>query len=208
MRKTVNNNLINKLKILEKCKPLVIKNGWSIKIYEELLNDKEIGNNVVISFPDGYKSILFFSLEELNIKIKNELNKINLISLPTGKRIKKILITRLKFLDNDKQFYRKTFNHLLLPTNSKIMKKNLYKTIDDMWFLAGDNSTDFNFYTKRIILAIIYINSLFILYNKNLDEAETNIDKNLKKISKIPKLKDRFSFIKDNLPFFLKGIFS
>ena len=31
-------------------------------------------------------------------------------------------------------------------------------------------------------------------------KVESNIDKNLKKISKIPVFKERFSFIRDNLP--------
>ena len=77
-----------------------------------------------------------------------------------------------------------------------------------MWYLAGDNSTDFSFYTKRMTLAAIYINALFILYNKGLDETVLNIEKNLMKISKIPKIKSRFSFLRENLPFFLKGLFN
>ncbi len=86
------------------------------------------------------------------------------------------------------------------------MKRNLYKSVDKMWYLAGDNSTDFSFYTKRLILAAIYTNALFVFFNKDIKEASINIDKNLEKISKIPKIKERFSFIKDNLPVFLKGI--
>ena len=122
--------------------------------------------------------------------------------------MKKILQTRLEILDADKIFYRKTFNHLLLPNKSKLMKRNLYKSVDKMWYLAGDNSTDFSFYTKRLILAAIYINALFVLNNKGFHEAELNIDSNLKRISKIPKIKDRFSFIKDNLPGLFKGLLS
>ena len=45
------------------------------------------------------------------------------------------------------------------------MKINLYNTIDEMWYLAGDNSTDFSFYTKRFSLAI-YVNALFIFLIK------------------------------------------
>ena len=113
---------------------------------------------------------------------------------------------RIEILENDKIFYKKTFNHLLLPQNSKIMKKNLYNSVDNMWYLAGDNSTDFSYYTKRITLAAIYINAIIIFYNKDIKKAESNIDTNLKRISKIPKIKERFSFIKDNIPVFLKGI--
>ena len=112
---------------------------------------------------------------------------------------------RFNILNNDKEFYKKTFYHLLIPSNNKIMKSSLYKSVDTMWYLAGDNSTDFNFYTKRLILAVIYVNALFVLFNKNFDEVETNIDRNLKKISKIPKIKNRISFIKDNLPVFFKS---
>ena len=88
------------------------------------------------------------------------------------------------------------------------MKKNLYKTVDNMWYLAGDNSTDFNFYTKRLTLALIYVNALIVFFNKDYNQAELNIDKNLKKISKIPKFKNRFNFISENLPIFLKGLFN
>ena len=35
-------------------------------------------------------------------------------------------------------------------------------------------------------------------------DVEENIDKNLKRISKVPKIKERISFIKDNAPKFLK----
>ncbi len=205
-KKQNNNNYKKKLIILEKCKTLVKQYGWSEKIFQNLKQNKDINNDVILIFPNGYKSIINFALTELNLKVENEIRKSNLISLSTGKRIKKILITKLKYLNKDKKFYKKTFNHLLLPQNSKEMKKNLYKTIDDMWYLAGDDSTDFSFYTKRLTLSVIYINCLFVFYNKGLDDAEANIDKNLKKISKIPKLKERFSFIKNNLPLFLKGI--
>ena len=157
-------------------------------------------------FPNGYVDLLSLALDEINVLLENKLKKINIINLTISKRIKKILVIRLEIFQEDKIFYKKTFNHLLLPQNLKIMKRNLYKSVDQMWFLAGDNSTDFNFYTKRIILAAIYTNSLFIFYNKGIDDALLNIEKNLKKLSKIPKIKERFSFIKDNLPIFLKGM--
>ena len=115
-------------------------------------------------------------------------------------------MTRIEILNKDKKFYNKTFNHLLLPQNTKILKKNLYKSVDTMWYLAGDNSTDFNFYTKRLILSGIYVSTLLIFFNKNIEEAENNIDKSLKRIAKLPKLKERLSFIKENLPIFLKSI--
>ena len=201
------NNSNNKIKsiILQKLKKIVSDEGWSEKVLKQLLQNGVEKSDLVTFFQYDYKELLKYSLEELNKSLEKEINKINIINYSLNKRIKKILMLRFNILNNDKEFYKKTFYHLLIPSNNKIMKSSLYKSVDNMWYLAGDNSTDFNFYTKRLILAVIYVNALFVLFNKNFDEVESNIDRNLKKISKIPKIKDRISFIKDNIPVFFKS---
>lgn len=201
------NNSNNKIKsiILQKLKKIVSDEGWSEKVLKQLLQNGVEKSDLVTFFQYDYKELLKYSLEELNKSLEKEINKINIINYSLNKRIKKILMLRFNILNNDKEFYKKTFYHLLIPSNNKIMKSSLYKSVDNMWYLAGDNSTDFNFYTKRLTLAGIYSNALYILFNKNFDEVESNIDRNLKKISKIPKIKDRISFIKDNIPVFFKS---
>ena len=207
MNTTENNiNYKKKLIILEDAKIYVRKNGWTKNLLKKLINNKTKSYDLGYLFPNGYSDLLSLALNEINKSLENKISKINIINFSISKRMKKILQTRLEILDADKIFYRKTFNHLLLPNKSKLMKRNLYKSVDKMWYLAGDNSTDFSFYTKRLILAAIYTNALFVFFNKDIKEASINIDKNLEKISKIPKIKERFSFIKDNLPVFLKGI--
>ncbi len=207
MNTTENNiNYKKKLIILEDAKIYVRKNGWTKNLLKKLINSKIKSYDLGYLFPNGYSDLLSLALNEINKSLENKISKINIINFSISKRMKKILQTRLEILDADKIFYRKTFNHLLLPNKSKLMKRNLYKSVDKMWYLAGDNSTDFSFYTKRLILAAIYTNALFVFFNKDIKEASINIDKNLEKISKIPKIKERFSFIKDNLPVFLKGI--
>tara|TARA_B100000575_G_scaffold4281_1_gene3229 strand:+ start:506 stop:1132 length:627 start_codon:yes stop_codon:yes gene_type:complete len=201
------NNTKNKIKsiILQKLKKIVSVQGWSEKVLKQLLHNGVEKSDLVMFFQYNYKELLKFSLEEFNNSVEKEINKINIINYPLNKRIKKILMLRINMLNNEKEFYKKTFYHLLIPSNNKIIKSSLYKSVDTMWYLAGDNSTDFNYYTKRLILAVIYANALFVLFSKNIDEAELNIDRNLKMISKIPKLKDRLSFLKDNLPVFFKS---
>ncbi len=206
MKKDSSQYFKNKLKILQLIKKIVSSDGWSENITKKLVNKNINSEELLYYFPNGYKDMLKFSLDEINHSLIKKISKVNIINLPLSKRIKKILINRMQILNQDKMFFKKTFYHLLLPKNTKILKKSLYKSVDAMWYLAGDNSTDFNFYTKRITLAGIYINAIFIFFNKNIDEAEINIDKNLKRISKFPKIKERFSFIKDNLPIFLKSI--
>ncbi len=194
-----------KEKVLQAAKKIISINGWNSDIFKKIEVMGLNKNEIIILFPGGYKDLLIFSIKNLNKSLEKKIKNTNIINLPISKRIKKILLTRFEIIESEKKFYQKTFNHLLLPQNLNLLKTMLYKSTDQMWYLAGDDSTDFNFYTKRLMLAIIYSNALIIYHKNGINSAEKNIDKNLKKISKIPKIKERFSFIKENLPIFLKG---
>ena len=191
--------------ILLMVKKIVSSDGWSSDIIKKLIEAGVKSTDLTFFFKNDYKKILEFSLKELNQINENRIKKINIINLPLNKRIKKILMMRINIINEDKDFYKKTFYHLMLPQNLKILKANLYRSVDNMWYIAGDNSTDFNFYTKRLILSGVYTNALFVFFSKEMKYVEENIDKNLKRISKIPKIKERISFIKDNAPKFLKS---
>ena len=71
----------------------------------------------------------------------------------------------------------------------------VYNISSDMWYLAGDKSTDYNFYTKRLILSGI----LFKLYLKILtlrkykeEELYQDIQSEIVKVGKFNKVKTEF----------------
>ena len=71
--------------------------------------------------------------------------------------------------------------------------------------MAGDNSTDFNFYSKRAILASIYsMVMLHFINNNSLDQTIELLNKQLKRVSKIPKIKNRLGNIKKTISQFFK----
>jgi ubiquinone biosynthesis protein COQ9 len=55
--------------------------------------------------------------------------------------------------------------------NAPLGAKLLYRTVDTMWRTAGDTSTDFNFYTKRAILAGVYSSTMMRWFNDKSDDA-------------------------------------
>ena len=143
-------------------------------------------------------------LEEINLKMTKNSKKINLIRLRTHERVRELVKLRLNIMLKEKKLVKKTFIHLLLPFNHKIAYKNLYRTVDQIWFLAGDNSTDFNFYSKRAILATIYTSTIsHFINNDDYKETINFLEKNLKKASIIPKLKNK---TKNFSEFILKSI--
>ena len=121
------------------------------------------------------------------------------------KRIKKIILTKIKIINKHKDFYRRTFYFLLIPINYKLLTAYLYKSVDLMWYISGDNSTDFNFYTKRMILSGVYSSViLHFISNDSLLETEKKLDNNLLKVSKIPLIKDKIQLYKRSLPSFFQ----
>jgi ubiquinone biosynthesis protein COQ9 len=71
-------------------------------------------------------------------------------------RIAACVKARLAALAPNKEAARRAGALLSLPMNASLGAKLLYRTVDAMWRAAGDTSTDFNFYTKRGILAGVY----------------------------------------------------
>jgi ubiquinone biosynthesis protein COQ9 len=60
---------------------------------------------------------------------------------------------RLEFLQPHREAVRRMMLWYALPFHLPLAMKRLYQTVDLMWRSSGDASTDFNFYTKRALLA-------------------------------------------------------
>jgi ubiquinone biosynthesis protein COQ9 len=71
-------------------------------------------------------------------------------------RIAAAVRARLDALKPHKEAARRAAAMLSLPMNAPLGAKLMYRTVDAMWRAVGDTSTDFNFYTKRGILAGVY----------------------------------------------------
>jgi ubiquinone biosynthesis protein COQ9 len=74
-----------------------------------------------------------------------------------------------------KEAARRAAALLSLPMHASLGAKLVYRTVDAMWRAAGDTSTDFNFYTKRGILAGVYGATAMRWFNDaGEDEAATD----------------------------------
>jgi ubiquinone biosynthesis protein COQ9 len=51
---------------------------------------------------------------------------------------------------------------LALPAHAGLATRCLWRTVDAMWRAIGDTATDFNYYTKRALLAGVYGSTLLV----------------------------------------------
>ena len=110
--------------------------------------------------------------------------------LSTTKKISLATSTRLRVLD--KNLLAKILQYYLYPSKHFNGVKLAFKTCDCIWGYAGDKSTNYNFYTKRILLLSVLLPSLlYYLGDNSIDHTDTDyfIDSSLEKIVKIASIK-------------------
>jgi ubiquinone biosynthesis protein COQ9 len=92
---------------------------------------------------------------------------------------------------------------LALPQNTALGLKLLYETVDCMWHAAGDTATDWNFYTKRGLLAGVYSATvLYWLDDRSPGSTETRafFQRRLADVMSIPRVTKRLGEALDRLP--------
>jgi len=203
MKNSQNNYLLKKrLEVLKFAKIFVSEKGLTKNSLENISKRYGIDiNETELLFPEGNIDLIQFTLEQLNKELEEYCRKIDLIRLPVHKRIKKVLLSKISIMNKNKLFYRSIFLNLLLPKKNFSLSSQLYNSVDQIWFIAGDSSTDFNFYTKRLILSVIYSRiMLYFFNNNNQEELENILDDSLQKVSKIPEIKSKFKIFSEYFP--------
>ena len=79
----------------------------------------------------------------------------------------------------------------------------LYRTVDAIWVAAGDTATDWNFYSKRAMLAGVYSTTLLHWLDdrsEDLSESWAFLDRRIENVMQIPKLTGRLKSLADNVP--------
>jgi ubiquinone biosynthesis protein COQ9 len=107
-------------------------------------------------FPEGPLSLIAYFSTSIDEAMEKKLAATDLGARKIRERIKIAVMTRLWLLEPDKEAARRAAATLTLPMHAPLGTKLMYRTVDAMWRAAGDTATDFNFYTKRAILAGVY----------------------------------------------------
>ena len=126
-------------------------------------------------FPDGALSLITLFSDTADKAMEAKLATLDLAAMKVRERIRVAVKTRIDALKPHKEAARRAAAFLSLPTNAALAATLLYATVDAIWRAAGDTSTDFNFYTKRAILAGVYSTTLFRWFtDQSLGESDTD----------------------------------
>ncbi len=156
-------------------------------------------------FPDGPLSLIEFYSQAADAEMELRLAAMELPKMKIRQRIAAAVLARLSVVKPHKEAARRAAATLSLPMHAATAARLLYRSVDAMWRAAGDTSTDFNFYTKRGILAGVYGATLLRWFNDTSeDEAATSdfLAARIENVMQFEKFKAEAKKTLGNLPVF------
>lgn len=118
-------------------------------------------------------------------------------------RVKHGVRARCEALAPHREAARAALSFFARPGNAPLGIRCLYRTVDRIWYAAGDRSADFSYYTKRGLLAAVYSATvLFWLEDGSAGCAESwrFLDRRIAETMRLQKLRARARRAADGLP--------
>jgi len=107
----------------------------------------------VLAFPDGPSALAEYYSADADRRMEAGLDAELMAKLPIRERIITAVRLRLTQAENEREALKVLMTWFAFPAHQALAAKCLYRTVDAVWHAIGDTSTDFNFYSKRAILA-------------------------------------------------------
>ncbi|WP_341808153.1 COQ9 family protein [Wolbachia endosymbiont (group E) of Neria commutata] len=177
--------------------------GISDETLLKVCTDLNLANSFC-KFQNGIYSALEYIAEDLNNSMEIELQNSNLEDMKVRDRIKLAIHMRLSNyakLPNYREFLKNILSFSVLPKNTYFSSKLLYKTVNAVWYGIHDQSADFNYYTKRGILAGVYLSTILFFindYSEDFTGTISFLDRRINNVMTFEKFKIRLKGIIGN----------
>jgi len=193
-----------KRKLLAAALPHVPFDGWGGGTLARAAKEAGLAPSIVPrACPRGPIDLVEFWLQEADRTMVAELAARNLKPMKIRERIATGVRVRLEQIAPHREAVRRALALLAMPGYAPGGLGALYRTVDAIWHAAGDTATDWNFYTKRLLLAGVYSSTLmFWLDDKSEGLAATwaFLDRRINDVMRIQKVRGRLDKLAEKLP--------
>ncbi len=145
------------------------------------------------AFPRGAASLIEYHAARIDRCMEDSLGGAEALKgMGVRQRIAAAVRLRLELEHSHREAVRAALAYCAMPQNARLSMTCLYHTVDTVWFATGDKSTDFNFYSKRVLLAGAY--GMTLLYwlddsSENCEESWAFLDRRLEDVMRVRRVK-------------------
>jgi ubiquinone biosynthesis protein COQ9 len=145
-----------------------------------------------LAMPKDQAGLIDLYLQEVDRELAAWFTPERLEKLKIREKIRSLVWRRLEIMGPAREAVRRALAILAMPQNVPLALKASWRTADLMWRIAGDTSTDFNHYTKRMTLGAVYASTLLVwLDDQSEGWADTAafLDRRIADVMRFEKLK-------------------
>ena len=148
--------------------------GWTAAAVDSAAG--QIGVDPVqarLAMPKGQAGMIDTYIREVDRTLETSFTPEQLNALKIREKIRTLIWKRLEIMAPARESVRRALAILAMPQNVPLALRIAWRTSDLMWRMAGDRSTDFNHYTKRMTLGAVYGSTLLVWLD---DQSESWAD--------------------------------
>ena len=144
--------------------------GWTSKAVDSAADQLGIDPaQARLAFPKDPLHMIEAWIEGVDAAMEAHFTPKRIAAMKVRDRIRALVWYRLETMGPAREAVRTALSILAMPQNVPLALKIGWRWADLMWRLAGDTATDYNHYSKRLILSGVYASTLLAWLD---DESE------------------------------------
>ena len=149
--------------------------GWSQTALHRAGEDLGLSAaDVAPIFPRGPEEAIQAFSRRADTQMLRALEELDLNGMRVHERVMAGVRARLECVAEHREAVQRGLSFFAMPQNAPQGLTCLYRTVDAIWYAAGDRSTDYNYYSKRLLLSGVYSSTvLYWLNDRSEDFAPT-----------------------------------
>ena len=167
--------------------------GWTRKAVDAAAG--QLGIDPIqarLAFPKAQAAMIDCYIREVDRALEASFTPNGLAAMKIRERIRALVWRRLEIMGPAREAVRRALAILAMPQNVPLALRIGWRTADHMWRIAGDTSTDFNHYTKRMTLGAVYGSTLLVWLDDQSEgwsETAAFLDRRIDDAMRIEKFK-------------------
>lgn len=167
--------------------------GWGAAAVNAAADQLKVGRaQARLAMPKAQAGLIDVYIQGVDRAIEADFTPERLAVLKIREKIRQLVWRRLEVMAPAREAVRRGLAVLAMPQNVPLALRISWRTADMMWRIAGDTSTDFNHYTKRMTLGAVYGSTLLIWLDdqsEGLAETSAFLDRRIDDVMKFEKFK-------------------
>ena len=145
-----------------------------------------------LAMPKSQAGMIDVHIQDVDRGLEAWFTPERLSKLKIREKIRALIWRRLEIMAPAREAVRRALAVLAMPQNIPLALRISWRTADLMWRIAGDTSTDFNHYTKRMTLGAVYGSTLLVWLDDDSEgwmDTAAFLDRRIDAVMKFEKLK-------------------